>query len=224
MKRLVFTVLILSAFGFIGTFTGIRIWMPSNTDKKITPKLMTDKAFATEEKLKAGMTDPQTGKKISSTIELVPDEIETVVNMYTWLVYERETLRGIERRLYAEQVLPRRTRQRLVKDFGEILPWDDIPDGYSKAWARSSVLRILKNENTGRWYYNRRITKRREMGNKMRQIILGERDKSEWICINVPAVISDELFEHRLGSLKILVEVWKPYVNNAYLGRSITLF
>ncbi|MFC1858825.1 efflux RND transporter periplasmic adaptor subunit [Thermodesulfobacteriota bacterium] len=64
MKRLAFTVLILFTFSFIGIFTGVRIWMTSNTDKKIIPKLTTDKAFAAEEKLKAGMTDPQTGKKI----------------------------------------------------------------------------------------------------------------------------------------------------------------
>jgi site-specific DNA recombinase len=148
--------------------------------------------------------EPRTGAKIHSSVEFHPDEIQAATDIYHWLVYESESLRGIHRRLYNTQVLPRRTRQKVERDFGEVLPWDEIPDTkdgkgrpiYRKVWHRASIKHVLTNHiHTGRWYYNRRKTGRREVGNLMKQISLGERDPEDWICIEVPAVISSELYQ-----------------------------
>jgi hypothetical protein len=149
--------------------------------------------------------DQKTGKKIHSSVEVEPDEIQVVVDMFHWLVHERETLRGIVRRLYVARILPANAKKRLVKDYGDVLPWEEIPDvrmrdggpkKYPKRWGRSSVKAILSNSiYCGKWYYNRHKSKQQEVGKSMRRRTVGKRDKSEWVCVEAPAAISEVLFQ-----------------------------
>ena len=65
-------------------------------------------------------------------------------------------------------------------------------------WDRGQIKSMLKNETyTGTRYYNR-ITAATEANREGKQIIRGQwvlRDRAEWIAINVPAIVSRELFD-----------------------------
>jgi site-specific DNA recombinase len=65
-------------------------------------------------------------------------------------------------------------------------------------WDRGQIKTILKNETyTGTRYFNR-ITAATEANRKGKQVVRGKwvfRDRTEWIAVNVPAVVSRELFD-----------------------------
>lgn len=133
--------------------------------------------------------DPQTGKKINSKVELVPGEMRHVVSMYHWLVDERQTLHGIRVKLYENKVLPPSLKDKYKT-------WEAVPEGTSKLWHRTSVRNVLSNSAyIGRWAYNRAKTTRVETDDGMKQKRLGKRDKNEWLYVEIPAIISEELFE-----------------------------
>jgi site-specific DNA recombinase len=66
-------------------------------------------------------------------------------------------------------------------------------------WYRDQIKSMLKNETyTGTRYYNR-ITAATEANREGKQVINGKwvyRDRAEWIAINVPAIVSRELFDN----------------------------
>jgi len=139
--------------------------------------------------------DPQTGKKISATVEPEPEETQDVINIFNWLVFERQSLRGIQSKLYENEVLPPGIKKRMLKRYGEA-SWDKVPDEWSKDWSRQTIKRVLSNEiYMGKWWFNRKETKWVESGDRMKQVIVRERDRSDWVCVDVPAMISEELFE-----------------------------
>ena len=60
-------------------------------------------------------------------------------------------------------------------------------------WRKSTVAGILSNETyAGRWYYGKR---RRVKNPKTGKTKFVTRPKSEWILVNVPPIISEELFQ-----------------------------
>src|SRR5215470_10325373 len=67
-----------------------------------------------------------------------------------------------------------------------------------KRWDRGQIKSMLKNETyTGTRHFNR-ITAATEMNRKGRQVIRGTwvlRDRTDWISVNVPAIVSRELFD-----------------------------
>ena len=161
--------------------------------------------------------DPNTGKKIGATVEFEPTEIQHATNMYHWLVNERESLHGIRVRLYEDKVLP----PSLKKKYGT---WEAVPEGVSKLWHRATIRNILSNEvYVGRWWYNKVQTKRVEDGDRMKQVRLGERDKGEWVYVEVPAAISEELFKEAQAILRKNQRqlVGRPSKNNQYLLKGL---
>jgi site-specific DNA recombinase len=65
-------------------------------------------------------------------------------------------------------------------------------------WDRGQIKFMLKNETyTGRRYFNR-ITAVTDANREGKQVIRGKwvfRDRAEWIPVNVPAIVSRELFD-----------------------------
>lgn len=65
-------------------------------------------------------------------------------------------------------------------------------------WYRDQIKFMLKNETyTGRRYYNR-ITAVTDANREGKEVIHGKwvyRDRAEWIAVNVPAIVSRELFD-----------------------------
>lgn len=64
MKRFIFPALILFAVSAFGISSGLNFRTPSDPGRDVQPARVSVTAFAAEEKLGAGMTDPKTGKKI----------------------------------------------------------------------------------------------------------------------------------------------------------------
>jgi site-specific DNA recombinase len=72
-------------------------------------------------------------------------------------------------------------------------------------WYRDQIKSMLKNETyTGTRYYNR-ITAATEAVREGKEVIRGKwvfRDRAEWIAVNVPAMVSRELFDRVQGKLR----------------------
>lgn len=106
-------------------------------------------------------------------------EAEFVKKIYEWYVYDNLTMREIGDKLYMLGAIPKR--------------------GESKNWHASSINRILSSEvYIGNYYYNRRKTSKKrgektQSGNP--RITYSIRDESEWIRVDVPAIIDEHLFE-----------------------------
>jgi site-specific DNA recombinase len=107
------------------------------------------------------------------------DEAKYVLMVYQWYVYDNLTLRDIGEKLYNLDALPKRKE--------------------SRNWSASSIGRILTSEiYIGNYYYNRRESKKIKNektsgGNAKRTYIL--RDKSEWLQVDVPAIIDRGTYE-----------------------------
>ncbi|WP_339236220.1 recombinase family protein [Paenibacillus sp. FSL R5-0517] len=106
------------------------------------------------------------------------EESKFVHLIYQWYVREGRTLREIGEELLMLGALPKRAE--------------------SKVWNASSISKILTSEiYVGRYFYNRRETKKL----KGQKTVSGKakktykiRDRSEWIELSVPAIISESLF------------------------------
>ena len=106
-------------------------------------------------------------------------EAEFVKLIYRWYVFDQLTMREIGERLYSLGAIPKK--------------------GESKNWSASTIGKILKSEiYIGKYYYNRRSTKKvkgeKTKGGNIKKIYT-IRDKSEWIEVEVPAIIDKQLFE-----------------------------
>lgn len=117
--------------------------------------------------------------------EIQPSEAVTVKNIFAWCVEEGLSVRGIARRLNEARVSPKR----------------------GKGWSQSSIRRILHYEGyTGMAHWNktekvqpksRKTTTRVRINNKS---VL--RPREQWIPIEIPVIISRELFDAALARLK----------------------
>lgn len=140
--------------------------------------------------------DPQSGKKLNTILTFVDEEIEAVRKIFNWLVIDQCSIRGIQRLLYRDEVLPPGLKRKMEKEYGAA-SWD-VPEIWkkSKLWSTSTIRRTLVNEiYVGRWYYNKRVTTRFEWRGKMKQVVLDERQPKDWICLEVEATIPEGLFE-----------------------------
>ncbi|MED0676520.1 recombinase family protein [Aneurinibacillus thermoaerophilus] len=116
---------------------------------------------------------------LESKLVINEQEAEFVRKIYRWYVFDNLTLREIGEKLYKMGAIPKRKE--------------------SPNWSASSIRRILTSEiYIGKFYYNRRKTKkvrgeRTETGKPKKTYEY--RDESDWICIEVPAIIDPSLFD-----------------------------
>lgn len=111
----------------------------------------------------------------AGSLTVDPAEAEVVEQIYRWYVAEGLTMRQI----------------------GERLARFGVPARKGGRWHVSSVRRILRAEvYRGRLYYNQRRTQftegRTAAGNRKRRTF--PRHRSEWVALEVPAIIGAELF------------------------------
>lgn len=119
-------------------------------------------------------------------------EARIVRQIYEWYVFERISMREIGDRLYRMGALPKR--------------------GESACWNASSIRRVLTSEiYIGTYYYNRRKVKKvpgekTDSGNPRKSCEY--RDRSEWIEVEVPAIVGREIYrmaqETKLKNMKVL--------------------
>ena len=107
------------------------------------------------------------------------EEATFVKKVFQWYVYDKLTMREIGEKLYYLGAKPKRKE--------------------SLNWSASSLSRILKGEvYIGRYYYNRRKTKKIKgektaAGNAKKSYEF--RDKEEWLLIEVPPIIDPATFQ-----------------------------
>lgn len=125
-------------------------------------------------------------------------EAEVVRLIYKFYCDDHLTYRQIGEKLYNMGVWPKR--------------------GESPYWGASSIHRIIESEiYIGKYVYNKRKTKkikgeRTKNGNRKKTYTI--RDESEWIVVNVPPIVTEEMFE--LAN--------KQKVKNTTLGRGDNKF
>lgn len=132
-------------------------------------------------------------------------EAEFVKLIYDWYVYDRLTMRQIGEKLCELGCYPKR--------------------GESKYWSASSIRRILTSEiYVGRYYYNRRkftkIRGEKTSGGKPKRKY-EYRDRSDWIEVEVPAIIDEVLFEMAQQLKDRNRKVFSGNVRHEYLLRSL---
>ncbi len=115
-------------------------------------------------------------KESPSGLVIVEEQKVVVERIFTLYVVERESIRGIVR----------------------ILNQENIPSPTGKKWGRSTIGRILAYKGyTGNSYYNKSFTRQTLDGRQIRS-----RDRSEWIEIPIPPIISEYLFQQAQKRLK----------------------
>ncbi len=129
---------------------------------------------------------PVTGKgldKVNGHFEVDPIEADVVRKIYKWVGEEKISLREVIRRLQQQNIAPRK--------------------GKRETWTKGPVYRLLTNETyVGRHYYNKSESclpknpkKEREYIQHTDKTSRKKRDKSEWLMVEVPPIISEKLFE-----------------------------
>ena len=104
------------------------------------------------------------------------------------VVYEPEAT--VVRRIFEDYVAGHSTREMVRR-----LNFDQVPSPSGKAvWGTSTVGRLLCNESyLGRAYYNRTESVPDPHARRHTRQVL--RPREQWIAIDVPRIVSDELFE-----------------------------
>lgn len=148
--------------------------------------------------------------KKTKTLIIEPDEAEVVKKFYEWLVYEKCSLREITRRAI-EQNLPTPAHKSIK---GQKSKKCDIR--IKGNWYKRTINRILVNEvYTGTFYYNkykRPFKYLSAIENEEHQ-----RPKSEHIELQVPPIISREMFEKGIEQLKQNKKMQKRNEKRTYL-------
>jgi site-specific DNA recombinase len=119
-----------------------------------------------------------------------------------WEIYEPEA--AVVRRIFSD-----RAAATSVREICRRLNADHVPSPTGKpTWGTSTVLRLLRNEAyIGRVYYNRTesIPDRRPTRHS-RQV---PRDRDEWIPIDCPRIVTDEIFD-AAGQVAVDNSKWSP--------------
>ncbi|MBP3966115.1 recombinase family protein [Paenibacillus lignilyticus] len=137
------------------------------------------KAVEKDKKIMPMRVPPYGYDRIGSSLVINENEARFVKLIYQWYVHDNLTMREIGTRLDEMGAEPKRAE--------------------SKAWNASSIHRILRSEiYVGKYYYNRRCTQkvkgeRTKTGAPKKTYSI--RNESDWIVVEVPAIIDDRLFQ-----------------------------
>lgn len=141
-----------------------------------------------------------------SWFEINEKEAEVVRKIYYWLVEEGISSYLIAKRLWEQHILTKGDYTRIVIK----------KTGYAE-WSPSTVRKIISNTvYKGVWYYNK--THLKKTNGKRSQI---PQPESEWIKVNVPAIIDEKTWERAQVCLAKNRENAKRNTQRTYLLRSL---
>lgn len=132
------------------------------------------------------------GRKVSCKLSARANEAAIVLQMFEWSAYEGLSSHAIARRLYNMGIptvtdVDRTHTGRKRKGFAE--------------WAPGTVRGILANETyAGQWFYSKNHVTSQDTPDGIKHTI-HERERAEWIAVEVEPIVTVELFEltqHRL--------------------------
>ncbi len=127
---------------------------------------------------------------IDSKLVINEEEAIFVKRIYDWYINEKLTLREIGEKLYKLGAIPKRKE--------------------SQNWSASSIRRVLSSPiYIGKYVYNKRKSKKikgEKTASGYSKIERTERDSAEWIVIDVPSIIEENVFnqaqEQRMKNTK----------------------
>lgn len=126
------------------------------------------------------------GHKLTSTLEIVPDEAQTVRHVYEWLAHDHMTTHQITRRLQTTG----------VPTLGQIEGRTQKGKPVSGIWHSSTVYAMLTNSvYRGEWVYGKRQFKRVDTADGIKTELVRTRDASEVVIVPVPAILSVDLWD-----------------------------
>jgi site-specific DNA recombinase len=138
--------------------------------------------------------------------EINPDEADVVRKIYSWLTDEGLSSYAIAKRLWDENVLTRGDYSAVVAKTG----------GRSE-WSPSTVRQIIANSTyKGVWHYGK--TRRTSVNGKTKNVRL---PPSEWLPVEVPAIIDEAAWEKAQEHLKKNRENSKRNTRRQYLLRGL---
>lgn len=143
-------------------------------------------------------------------LEIHNEESEVVQKFFEWLVYEKCSLREITRRAI-EQDLPTPTHKTIR---GQQSKKKDIR--IKGNWHKRTINRILVNEvYTGKFYYNKYKRPFKYLSAVTEEE--HQRPKEDHIELDVPAIISREMFEKAVEQLQLNRKLQKRNEKRTYL-------
>ncbi len=124
------------------------------------------------------------GRRVDATLHTVEDEARVVLMIYEWVVYEGLTIRGVANRLtemgipkYTQKGLPHRKANRRLE------------------WSRQTVAVLLRNTlYKGEWRFGKLKVERIDTPDGIRRKV-GRRSADETVVVQVPAIVSSELWD-----------------------------
>ncbi|MBM4467397.1 MAG: recombinase family protein, partial [Chloroflexi bacterium] len=150
----------------------------------------------------------QDGEGRTVNLQIVEEEAATVRMIFEWYVYGDDSEDPLS--LYA---IARRLSKLRIPTWTDLRATGHVKKKERGIWDSSAVRNLLKRETyAGTWYYNRR-----EMtGKNTRQ----RRSKEEWIPVEVPAIVSRELWEAAQEQLARNRNMTQPHPRYKYLLQS----
>lgn len=141
---------------------------------------------------------------VTDTLSIVPDQAEVVRTIFSWCAEERIGARSIANRLIAMGVPPAR----------------------SDRWWPGSVRRILLNSTYVGVHYQMRYDFTGVHKNKYRayqtKVQIKERPKEEWIPVQVPAIITPELWASVQDYMVNANRIWRSRTRTHHLLTGLT--
>lgn len=163
------------------------------------------KAVKDHQKIMPMRSAPYGYDLVKGSLKINQSEAYFVGRIYTWYVYERISMRAIGERLYKMGATPKR--------------------GESSNWNASSIRRVLTSEiYIGKYYYNRRKVKKKpgektDTGKARKSYTY--RDPSEWIVVDVPAIVDKEIYDLAQQVKKKNKKILGRNVKREYLLKSM---
>ena len=112
------------------------------------------------------------GRRVACGLVPIENQVKTVARIFEWYVYDGKSTYAVARQLTDDGV--------------------PTPRG-SKEWTPATVKTILQNETyCGVWHYRKHDVMYQDTADGVKQKMTW-RDKSEWIAVSVPAIITREL-------------------------------
>lgn len=120
------------------------------------------------------------GEKIDGYFTINEEEAEVVRKIFTWVGEEGLSLRGVRRRLLEQQIPPAKKKR--------------------MAWSGGPLIRLLRDTTyIGKHYYNKtEAIIGKTNGDQYRRVEKTSRKmrpQEEWLLVEVPRIVSDELYE-----------------------------
>ncbi len=148
--------------------------------------------------------------KVNGRFEINPAEAEVIKKIFNWVGVEGISMREVIRRLYDKKISPKKNMR--------------------KGWTKGPIIRLLKNTTyIGDHYYNKSKScipknpiKDKVYFKHTNKTSRKARDESEWIKVEVPAIVDVNIFEAVQKQLALNAKYASRNTKHEYLFKGLT--